>query len=93
MLITRWSSYTLCTQYSGMVQAAGQFFVQIESIGAKATSLPGAVRKLGESMIEMVEGQKDIASHQADWVSPAHRDYVTFCVIMGKESYKVIVLI
>ena len=70
-----------------MVQAAGQFFVQIESIGAKATSLPGAVRKLGESMIEMVEGQKDIASHQADWVSPAHRDYLTFCVIIRKEPH------
>lgn len=54
-----------------MVQAAGQFFVQVESIGAKAANLPGAVRKLGDCMMEMVEGQKDIASHQADWVSPA----------------------
>lgn len=52
----------------GMVEAAGQFYYQLESIGAKAANLPGAVRKLGESMVEMVEGHKDIASHQADWV-------------------------
>lgn len=52
-----------------MVQAAGQFYLQLESIGAKATNLRGAVRKLGDSMVEMVEGHKDIASHQADWVS------------------------
>ena len=62
------------TIHTGMVQAAGQFFIQIETIGAKATGLPGAVRKLGESMMEMVEGQKDIASHQGDWVSHASRN-------------------
>ena len=52
-----------------MVQAAGQFYLQLESIGAKAANLPGAVRKLGDCMVEMAEGHKDIASHQADWVS------------------------
>ena len=52
-----------------MVQAAGQFYLQLESMGTKAANLSGAVRKLGDSMVEMVEGHKDIASHQADWVS------------------------
>ena len=52
----------------GMVEAAGHFCYQLELIGAKATTLPGAVRKLGESMMEMVESHKDIASHQVDWV-------------------------
>ena len=54
--------------FIGMVEAAGQFYYQLELIGAKATTLPGAVRKLGESMMEMVEGHKDIANHHADWV-------------------------
>jgi hypothetical protein len=52
-----------------MVQAAGQFHSQLESIGAKAANLPGAVRKLGDCMLDMAEGHKDIAGHQADWVS------------------------
>lgn len=55
-----------------MVEAAGQFHFQLESIGAKAANLPGTVRKLGECMVEMVEGHKDIANHQADWVSYSH---------------------
>ena len=52
-----------------MVQAAGQFYFQLGSIGAKASNLPGAVRQLGDCMLEMVEGHRDIANHQADWVS------------------------
>lgn len=75
---------------TGMVQAAGQFFFQLESIGAKAANLPGAVRKLGDSMVEMVEGHREIASHQADWVRSAICQGISHSfiknIIMGSHS-------
>lgn len=60
--------FVLFLWHAGVVQAAGLFFSQLESIGEKAAELPGAARKLGECMTEMVEGHRNVASHQADWV-------------------------
>ena len=52
-----------------MASASENFFLIVESIGAKATHLPGAVCKLGGCMVEMVEGYKRISTQEEDWVN------------------------
>lgn len=61
----------------GMASASENFFLILESVGAKATHLPGAVCKLGSCMMAMVEGYKQINAQQEDWV----------CSIMSHDEW------
>ncbi|XP_064406155.1 brain-specific angiogenesis inhibitor 1-associated protein 2-like [Halichondria panicea] len=60
----------------GMVSASNHFFFIFESIGAKASKLPGAVHKLGDNIMEMVNAHEKISNHHHDWIQSLETDFI-----------------
>lgn len=60
----------------GMVSASTHFFSIMKSVGAKASKLPGAVHKQGESMVEMVDAHEKISNHHHDWIQSFETDFI-----------------
>jgi hypothetical protein len=64
----------------GALEASESFYSQLTAVGSKATHLPGGVRQLGETIVEMASTQKLTNQALIGWVC-YHGDTILVCVM------------